>query len=195
MSGGHFDYYQHHINEIAEHLEKDIADVEYGKSIGKVKKSELCGHLVDVNSENNRRFWPMWLMEMCCQFKTKKELIDNLKKWYVCYEKDGKFFIDNAEGPGVFEVVVDNQEYEEFADGKWHYEIDDPEVLEEFKKGLKILKMAAIYAQRIDWLLSCDDGEDSFKRRLKEELDELESKPLVDYERWFETLKDDADDE
>ena len=195
MSGGHFDYYQYHINEIAEHLEKDIVDVEYGKSIGKVKKSELCGHLVDVNSENNRRLWPMWLMEMCCQFKTKEELIENLKKWYVCYEKDGKFFIDNAEGPGVFEVVVDNQEYWEFADGKWHYEIDDPEVLEEFKKGLKILKMAAIYAQRIDWLLSGDDGDDSFKRRLKEELDELESKPLVDYEKYFERLKDDAYDE
>ena len=140
-------------------------------------------------------FWPMWLMEMCCEFKTKEELIDNLKKWHGCYEKDGNFFIDNAEGPGMFEVVVDNQEYWEFSDGKWHYEIDDPEVLEEFKKGLKILKMAAIYAQRIDWLLSGDDGEDSFKRRLKEELDELESKPLVDYERWFETLKDDADDE
>lgn len=194
MSGGHFDYYQHHIDEIAEHLEKDIVDVEYGKSIGKVKKSELCGHLVDVNSENNRRFWPMWLMEMCCQFKTKEELIDNLKKWYSFYEKDGKFFIDNAEGPGVFEVVVDNQEYEEFADGKWHYEIDDPEVLDELKKGLKILKMAAIYAQRIDWLLSGDDGDESFKRRLKEELDELESKSLVDYGKWFETSKDDVDE-
>ena len=48
MSGGHFDYYQHHINEIAEQLERNIADIEYGKSIGKVKKQELCAYLVDV---------------------------------------------------------------------------------------------------------------------------------------------------
>jgi hypothetical protein len=44
--------------------------------------------------------------------------------------------------------------------------------------------MAAIYVQRIDWLMSGDDGEESFMRRLKEELDELDSKPLIDYERW-----------
>ena len=51
--------------------------------------------------------------------------------------------------------------------------------------------MAAIYAQRIDWLLSGDDGEESFKRRLKEELDELESNPLIDYERWKDKFEND----
>lgn len=30
-----------------------------------------------------------------------------------------------------------------------------------------------IYTQRIDWLLSGDDGEESFHSRLKEELDKL----------------------
>jgi hypothetical protein len=43
-------------------------------------------------------------------------------------------------------------------------------------------------------LLSGDDGEDSFKRRLKEELDELESKPLIDYEYWNNVFKDSDDD-
>jgi hypothetical protein len=33
--------------------------------------------------------------------------------------------------------------------------------------------MAEIYAQRIDWLLSGDDGEDSFRKRLKEDLERL----------------------
>lgn len=45
--------------------------------------------------------------------------------------------------------------------------------LKEFRKGLNILKKASVYAQRIDWLLSGDDGEDDFHKRLKEELDEL----------------------
>jgi len=45
----------------------------------------------------------------------------------------------------------------------------------EFKKGLKILKEACVYAQRIDWLVSCDDSQESFHKRLKIELDKLEN--------------------
>ena len=49
------------------------------------------------------------------------------------------------------------------------YEFNDATVLE-FKKGLEILKNAFVYSQRIDWLLSGDDSEESFHQRLKEEL-------------------------
>lgn len=48
------------------------------------------------------------------------------------------------------------------------------ETIAEFKKGIEYIKKAQIYAQRIDWLLSGDDGEESFLKRLKEELKELE---------------------
>ena len=192
MSGGHFDYYQYHINEIAEQLERNIADIEYGKFIGKVKKQELYAHLVNV--ESGRRSWPFWLMEMCQGLIDADDLIYALKKWERCYEKDGKIYVEDADGPGVFEVVISMGETEVWPDGDSHLEIEDPEVLEEFKKGLEILKRAAIYGQRIDWLLSGDDGEDSFKRRLKEDLDELESKPLIDYGRWNELLKGHVDE-
>jgi hypothetical protein len=192
MSGGHFDYYQYHINEIAEQLERNIADIEYGKSVGKVKKQELCAHLVDVDS--GRKSWPFWLFELCRRHVYVDDLKYALKKWYKCYEKDGKIYVEDADEPGVFEVVISMDETEVWADGDSHLEVKDSEVLEEFKKGLEILKKAAIYTQRIDWLLSGDDGEDSFKRRLKEELDELESKPLIDYERWNELFKEHDDE-
>ena len=45
-----------------------------------------------------------------------------------------------------------------------------PETINEFRNGLHYLRMAAIYAQRIDWLVSCDDGEDSFHRRLESDI-------------------------
>jgi len=45
--------------------------------------------------------------------------------------------------------------------------------INKFKKGLGILEQAQVYAQRIDWLMSGDDGEESFHSRLKEDLDEL----------------------
>lgn len=47
-----------------------------------------------------------------------------------------------------------------------------PETIAEFEKAVKALKLAYVYAQRIDWLLSGDDGEDSFHKRLQAQLGE-----------------------
>lgn len=46
-----------------------------------------------------------------------------------------------------------------------------PEIIERFKEAVSLLRRSQIYAQRIDWLISGDDGEQSFLRRLEEELD------------------------
>lgn len=48
------------------------------------------------------------------------------------------------------------------------------DTIAEFRNAVYYLKKAQIYAQRVDWLLSCDDGEESFHRRLREELSKLE---------------------
>lgn len=48
------------------------------------------------------------------------------------------------------------------------------ETIEEFKKGLSILRQAFVYAQRIDWLVSGDDSEDTFHQRLANDLDKIE---------------------
>lgn len=50
------------------------------------------------------------------------------------------------------------------------------ETIKEFKKGVELLKKAQVYAQRIDYLLSGDDGEDNFHQRLKEDLANLKRK-------------------
>jgi hypothetical protein len=59
-------------------------------------------------------------------------------------------------------------------DLKKHIEFNEDgyeeKTIEEFKKGLDYIMKAQIYLQRLDWLFSGDDGEDSFHRRLKEEL-------------------------
>lgn len=58
--------------------------------------------------------------------------------------------------------------YEQYPEDKFHNNYPD-EVIKEFKRGYYILRLAEIYAQRIDWLLSGDDGEDTFIERLSEE--------------------------
>ena len=64
--------------------------------------------------------------------------------------------------------------YDEYPEDKLKYNYPD-EVIEEFKKGVDIIAKAQIYAQRIDWLLAGDDGDESFIRRLKDDLDKLET--------------------
>jgi hypothetical protein len=62
--------------------------------------------------------------------------------------------------------------YKKYPEDLFHYKYPD-EVIEKMKEGIEVLKRAQIYAQRIDWLLSGDDGEESFLRRLEEDLNEL----------------------
>ena len=93
MSGGHFDYHQYRIREIADNIE-------------------------DIIQKNGK----------------KKE-----------YE---------------IEYSWENESYYEYP----------PEVINKMKEGLDILRKAEIYAQRIDWLVSGDDGPETFLERLKEDL-------------------------
>jgi hypothetical protein len=62
------------------------------------------------------------------------------------------------------------EHYERYPEEKLYSNYSD-ETIQEFKNGLEVIKKAHIYIQRIDWLLSGDDGEDSFHDRLKEDLD------------------------
>lgn len=72
--------------------------------------------------------------------------------------------------------------YDELA--RWEKEEYDPkdpplyhnyrqDTIREFRKAIKCLRKAYVYVQRIDWLLSGDDGEDTFHERLKEDLEKL----------------------
>lgn len=95
MSGGHFNYNQHFINDIADEIEEEI-----GK---------------------NKMGWS-WV---------------SIQDWRNKYNK---------------------QRYK-------------PETIKEFKRAVKILRKAYIYAHRIDWLVSGDDSEDYFLQKLREDLE------------------------
>jgi len=77
----------------------------------------------------------------------------------------GRFnYLQNRyEWEDMFEVIQRHIEHNE-------YDYTEKTV-EEFRKGLEVIKKAQIYMQRIDYLLSSDDGEESFHIRLKQELE------------------------
>lgn len=60
-----------------------------------------------------------------------------------------------------------------YEDSRFYYNFSD-ETIERFKEAVDLLKRAEIYAHRIDYLLSSDDGEQTFHERLKEDLEELD---------------------
>lgn len=49
------------------------------------------------------------------------------------------------------------------------------DVIKRFEEAIVTLKRARIYAHRIDWFLSGDDGPESFLKKLERELEELEN--------------------
>ncbi len=71
------------------------------------------------------------------------------------------------------DVLYYNKEYfEKYPDEKYYYTY--PRVIQEkMQEAIKQLRIAAVYAQRVDWLLSGDDGEDTFIERLQDDLNNL----------------------
>lgn len=65
--------------------------------------------------------------------------------------------------------------YEKYPEDKFYPEYPD-EIIEEFKRAVHILRTAQIYAHRVDWFLSGDDGDENFLKRLKEDLENLNKK-------------------
>lgn len=59
-----------------------------------------------------------------------------------------------------------------YAESRFYYDFSN-ETIERFKEAVDLLKRAEIYAHRIDYLLSSDDGEQTFHERLKDDLEEF----------------------
>ena len=65
----------------------------------------------------------------------------------------------------------DSEEVNEYNDKSGNGFSED--TMQEFKLAVWYLKQALVYTQRIDWLLSGDDGEETFHERLKKDLEKL----------------------
>lgn len=58
----------------------------------------------------------------------------------------------------------------------------DDEVIESFKVAVDMLRVAQVLVHRIDYLVSDDDGVDSFKSRLQKEIEEVGFRFISDFE-------------
>jgi hypothetical protein len=166
MSGGHFDYQQYHIDDIANSIEKEIEEAN--------KPKPPLVWREDVSIFKKIDDWHS--VGIYKGFKTYDEAVRHLKKdkaykFIREYEKDGKRIAEFMERDKLIEVK--EIKYQEYEDGEYYPEYTE-ETIQIFRDAVKLLRKAAIYANRIDWLLSGDDGEESLKERLEEELKKLE---------------------
>lgn len=166
MSGGHFDYQQYHIDDIADSIEREIEEA--------TKPKPPLVWREDVTVFRKIDDWHS--VGICKGFKTYDEAVRHLKKdkaykFIREYEKDGRRIAEFMEGDK--QIKVRELKYQEYEDGEYYPEYTD-ETIQIFSDAVKALRKAAIYANRIDWLLSGDDGEESLKERLEEELKKLE---------------------
>ena len=67
------------------------------------------------------------------------------------------------------DLFMKREFYEEYPEEKVYYTYPK-EIQEKFIEAIKAVRIAAIYMERIDYLLEGDDNEESFLERLKEEL-------------------------
>ena len=174
MSGGAFDYYQYHIDDIIARIEEEIERAtcerpplvtKQGVSVWKIDsptRRSYCMHYRFSSFERAIEYF---------NNSPHYELLKGSNREGVTEVHFKDRFSDE-----VYEVksyTYEEYEHKEYEESPYFPEYT-PETIQEFRNGVKILKKASVYAQRIDWLISGDDGEDSFHKRLKEDLKKLE---------------------
>jgi hypothetical protein len=75
---------------------------------------------------------------------------------------------------------IDRCETREEDEFGWYPE-HPSEVIEKFKETEKMLRISSIYLQRVDWLICGDDGDETFIKRLEEDLQNLEKEYNAQY--------------
>lgn len=66
-------------------------------------------------------------------------------------------------------IIANNNSTDRWGD---RYELSEA-VLQKLEEAIPVLKAAYVYAQRIDWFISGDDGEDTFFKRLASDLEKV----------------------
>lgn len=75
------------------------------------------------------------------------------------------------------EVWEKNHWYEgSYDDSDRTYPTYERKTIDIMKRAVYVLRMAYIYAKRVDWMLSGDDGEESLVKRLEEDMKDLKTK-------------------
>lgn len=184
MSGGHFDYQQYKIGEIAKTIEQDIARALQPKPD---KIHEDYWTIIEMYSPSGsqpyRNYMTFSSYEEAESFLLASRTVERANRKYPVRH--------NLDGITVYQSTISymmhTKENEEIpilyyirhcVYDRYPYDADVLDLtnrtIETMKEAYRQIRIAEIYAQRVDWLMSGDDGEESLQTRLKEELESFE---------------------
>lgn len=186
MSGGYFDRNVYAIGEIAASIEHDIARALRPKP---EKVHEDYWTINEHDSPCSCRSFGGWGYMTFDKYEEAESFLLSRKGIVKAEEKfiDRRRFEDDvvfqstdsymAETPNEEHIpvlyTIHHCVYDHYPNEEDVLELAD-ETIETMKEAYRQIRIAEIYATRIDWVMSGDDGEDDLQERLSEDLEAFE---------------------
>ena len=186
MRGGYFDRNVYAISEIAASIERDIARALQPKP-EKIHKDYWT--IYEHDSPCSCRSFGGWGYMTFDKYEEAEFFLLSRKGIVKAEERyiDRRRFEDDvvfqstdsymAETPDKEHIpvlyTIHHCVYDHYPDDADVLELAD-ETIETMKEAYKQIRIAEIYATRVDWVMSGDDGEDDLQERLSEDLEAFE---------------------
>ena len=184
MSGGHFDYKQFWIREISDTIERDIARALRPKP---AKVHEDYWVIDKMESPGSYYIYPRYDTEFRSYEEAEAYLMHREEVVKAESKYDERFFKKDVTFQSKVEYMKGTKDEETIpvlfaihhcVYDRYPYDADVLELegstLETMKEAYRQLRIAEIYAQRVDWMMSGDDSEETLQKRLQKELQAFE---------------------
>ena len=184
MSGGYFNRHMIAFGEIANSIERDIARALQPKP-EKIHKDYWTIYEKDSfgSYHNYKDFMSFGSYEDAESFLLRDKTIVKAKQKYanrrffddgVVYQSTKRYMSDTPDGEQIPVLYSIHHCYYD----RYPYNADvlnlSDETINVMKEAYRQIRIAEIYAERVDWMMSGDDSEECFRERIKEDLAEFE---------------------
>lgn len=183
MSGGYFDRSTYAMREITDTMERDIARVLQPKP-----EKEHMDYWVIYEKDsfssfhNYNSYMKFTSIEDAESFLLRDKTIVKAEQKYtdlfiaddiIMFQSTTRIMSGAPDGeqiPVLYSIY--HSCYDRYPDDADVLELSD-ETINAMKEAYRQMRIAEIYATRVDWMMSGDDSEESFRERIKEDLAEF----------------------
>lgn len=184
MSGGYFDGNIYALGEIADSIERDIARALQPKP---EKIHEDYWTIYEKDSIGSYHSYRSYMSFACYEdaesFLLRDKTIAKAEQKYieqrhfndgVIFQSTKRYMSGTSESERIPVLYsIHHCVYDRYPDEVDVLELSD-EIVNAMKEAYRQIRVAEIYATRVDWMMSGDDSEESFRERIKEDLAEFE---------------------
>lgn len=184
MSGGYFDRSIYAMREIADTIERDIARALQPKP---EKVYENYWTIYEKDSFGSYHSYKDYISfasyEDAESFLLRDTTIVKAEQKYVgrqffgdgvIFQSTTRYMSDTSDTEQIPVLyLIHHCYYDRYPDEADVLELSD-ETINVMKEAYRQIRIAEIYATRVDWMMSGDDSEESFRERIKEDLAEFE---------------------